>query len=662
MLRNACVGALVAVLGAVAVTLLGVGWAGPEPMVRERLFALTLDALACGWIAAVLVRLLSRHGRGPGGASATAAVALGLLLAPLGWFALGFGLALVALALARPLPAAPRALAPLGLAAHAAPFLALLVAPERSPLPFLEEPGAVPPAPANRPTLEVGPGSPDVLLVVVDTLRADALLDPEVPTPNLDRLRERGLWGDFAVAPCNQTLPSHMSLLLGVAVEKTGMRSNDSRWPTADFLRREWGAKPLAERFAERGWRTVGVGANPLLTLAPDPERDEQDFASAFDAWFGMQRQEPFKVFLEWVQQHTLVGLLTPRPLFNFPLSHVLYPHPLRLGRVHTGEGTRTTDVVVHYLDQLEADSRPWFVFVNYFDPHTPYLAPAPFAGTIARPEEVPPGFPPLPAGEFAMREELRRLLAEGAPEAEWRPIADFLHDLYREEVAYLDAQLGRLLERVEASGRPTLVLVVSDHGEAFGEHRNLEHRHTLYEEELRIPFVLAGPGVPAAGRLAVPPSLPDAARTLADLCGVPSVGMDGSSVLDRPTGDREVSFMIGHVAVREGNWKMICRLDYGEVEDPMSSDLVAGAYVLEPLSLFDLAADPGEREDRLADEPERVARLQAILEKRLERDSMPLLPPRRLTARQQQDLAAAGYADQGPAEGAGRDGGGDRP
>ena len=109
--------------------------------------------------------------------------------------------------------------------------------------------------------------------------------------------------------------------------------------------------------------------------------------------------------------------------------------------------------------DGLAAGSprKPFFLWVHYFDPHAPYEAPAEAMAGAASP--------------------------------------------YDGEVAFVDAQLGRLLRRVEeAAGGPTLVLVTADHGESLGEHGEDTHGIFVYDSTLRVPFILAGPGVPAGG------------------------------------------------------------------------------------------------------------------------------------------------------------------
>ena len=133
----------------------------------------------------------------------------------------------------------------------------------------------------------------DYLLIVADTLRADTALDPEVPTPNLDALRASGLWAEAGMASNNQTVPSHLTLLTGLDVERHGMRSNISGWPTSEQLAGQ-GCVPLAERFRAEGWRTAATVSNLLLDRVAEKNKDEgyQPFDAGFETWSSCRKIE----------------------------------------------------------------------------------------------------------------------------------------------------------------------------------------------------------------------------------------------------------------------------------------------------------------------------------------------------------------------------------
>lgn len=178
----------------------------------------------------------------------------------------------------------------------------------------------------------------------------------------------------------------------------------------------------------------------------------------------------------------------------------------------------------------------------------------------------------------------------------------DTMLGCYRNALWYADRSLRRLCDGLAARGRleRTLLVVVGDHGQAFGEHDgNFGHTFALYEENLRVPLIIRVPGVTDAGiTLDAIASHVDLAPTILDLCGLPPCdGHEGSSLLavrDRPAlffADWGASL----VGVRDGRWKAIFDRDTGRE------------------LLFDLAADPQEAIDRSGDRADVVTRLRAL-------------------------------------------------
>ena len=659
-LRTVSAGVAAAALLGILFVALGVDWTVSDHMHRERFFILAIDAIACGWLAALIVLVVGKFSPKLAGSRVSAAFWIGAALALAFWslYAILPAALLLILALRGNLPSLVARSWPAGAILHLAPLAVFLLYPaEVGILPLLKPAPVLPPA--SQPGPAVYLDHPDVLLVVADTLRADAVLDAATPTPNLDALRARGTWAEYALTPCNQTLPSHMVLFTGLDIEQLGMRSNESRWPKAAMLDSEYRMQTLAERFHAAGWRTAGVACNVLLTKgvqAPENgQAPEQDYDDGFEIWQGMERAEFFSAYFAWSRTHTLLGHLLPRRVMAFSLKNLMNPGTHRLARTHWQEGERAMDLALDALGQLHAQPQPGFLFLNLFDPHAPYAAPPPFQGTIANPEDRPAGYSPQPTGEYEMRLAMYDAFARergGASHEDTDAEAAFLRKLYREEVAYTDAQLGRLLAAVESKGRPTLVVFLGDHGEAFGEHLNVEHRRTLHEEEIRVPFIMAGPGIPAGRQLKQVPELVDATRTLLEHVGLPHQGVSGRNVLttDEILPRPPFTMMIHHAAIRDTRLKLIVNISYGAEEDPKAV-LRQGEYTLKPLHLFDLQADLAERNDLLAGDlsPETDAALQRLLAAarlRLAGDQFPLLPFRAINAKQAEILAALGYAD----------------
>ncbi|PCJ55852.1 MAG: hypothetical protein COA70_01885 [Planctomycetota bacterium] len=450
-----------ATLASILLVLLGVGWDLMDPMLRERSFLASLNGLFVGWLVGVLVHFLGKK-------SLSRALLIGAAggFAFASWFVAGFALAVMGAAIKRPFAIKAKPLAMAGLALHLLPAIIYFgMQPNWEVVPLLPAPEL------SNATADTAPAddSPDVVLIVCDTLRADAIFDPEIPTPNLDALRARGAWAPFAEAPTNQTLPSYLVLLAGFDIEKVGMRGNDPPWPTGELLKKQ-DNQPLASRFLEAGYRTAAVMTNPLLYQIKQ-DSGYQEFEEGFETWHGLTYEDSVSAYMDWVRGHTMLGFFSnvtnPRFLSN-PLRQLLDLDAHWNYRVHYREAERTTNASLRYLEELQKDERPFFFLAQYFDSHSLYV----------------------PSREFANTHAKESMNLEGFARGAYSP------GLYKEEVAFFDQQVGRLLDSIEASGRPTLILFTADHAERFGEHRSAEHGETLFEEEYRIPFIVAGPGI----------------------------------------------------------------------------------------------------------------------------------------------------------------------
>jgi arylsulfatase A-like enzyme len=179
--------------------------------------------------------------------------------------------------------------------------------------------------------------------------------------------------------------------------------------------------------------------------------------------------------------------------------------------------------------------------------------------------------------------------------------------------VAYVDSELGRLLDGLKALGLDsnTLIVLTADHGEEFLDHGGFEHGHTLYEELLHVPLVFRLPGLVPSGRVVSQNAgLVDVAPTLCELAGIPTPpSFHGQSLVNALQGrERPDRPLLAHgnfwgpplSSWRAGDWKLI---------------LTPGADGVETAELFDLASDPLERENLAARRPEKVAELREELD-----------------------------------------------
>jgi choline-sulfatase len=409
----------------------------------------------------------------------------------------------------------------------------------------------------TRPLPEAARLRPNVLLITLDTTRADrigAYGYTTASTPHLDRLAASGVRFEHALSPAPLTLPAHASLMTGRQPYAHGVRNNgyfvlSPEMPT------------LAETFASAGYDTAA-------------------FVSAFvlDRQFGLS--QGFAHYDDSLDRTSGTASSS-----------------LELER----RGDRTVEAATRWLS-TRATGRPFFAWVHLFDPHDPYAPPSPFREQFAD-----------------------------------RP--------YDGEIAFTDALVGTLLERVGYGKSPTFVVVAGDHGESLGEHGESTHGLFVYDAALRVPLIIAGEGISGPSILSEPVRLIDVAPTIADLVGIdilPDVeGRSLRSLMTRSTTAEEPpaiyaetyfpQFFMGWAplrSLRAGRWKFI---DAPEPE------------------LYDVEADPAERTNVIVRETARAESLRRALASTLASHANTSTPtPMSDDARQR--LASLGYVSVGSA------------
>jgi len=298
------------------------------------------------------------------------------------------------------------------------------------------------------------------------------------------------------------------------------------------------------------------------------------------------------------------------------------------------------SQVEAQALERIERGlPEPFFLFLHFYDTHSDYRS-------LPQHERQ---FAEAYGGDFDGSTHQLRLVREGKLDILARD-ARHLKNLYAAGIRQMDDGIGRVLSALDGAGHrdDTLVLLTSDHGEEFLEHGGVLHGRTQYEEVLRIPLILRGPGVPSGARVAEPVSLVDVVPTLLGLLGLPLPealdGIDlrtlwserGSPALRERAlvgeADHENDVLDSTRSVRRGNLKLIY-----DVEHDRSR-------------LFDLASDPGEERDIAAKRPEQVRELRAVLDA-YSKKARPVAPPLRLPALGEAEsdrLRALGYLEGG--------------
>ncbi|HTE06050.1 MAG TPA: sulfatase-like hydrolase/transferase [Planctomycetota bacterium] len=297
-----------------------------------------------------------------------------------------------------------------------------------------------------------------------------------------------------------------------------------------------------------------------------------------------------------------------------------------------SARGRALNDRVLAWCDATEGLAR--VAYVHYFDIHQPYLPPAEFA----------PGPVPGPSEEVLVSRIAASLRQRDLDDASVDRLMARQRLQYDAEVRYLDTAVGELLDALERRGvlDDALIVFASDHGEEFREHGLTGHGWQLYDETVRIPLFIEGHGTCALAPAVVDRAVEirDVLPTLVDALGLPRDGRErlGGSLLDR-LAPAAVFSQTGHgvehgipgltikcAVVRDG-WKLIRTPANGREE------------------LYDLRADPGERDDRARREPARATELAAALDAWQARGARPAVTARVATDEEaRRDLQALGY------------------
>ena len=320
-------------------------------------------------------------------------------------------------------------------------------------------------------------GSPNVLLIVMDTVRADHLSlygYHRATTPKLEQLAKRGIRFDKVRATAPWTLPSHASMFTG-------------RWPHE--LGVEWmtplrGKFPtLAEYLGSHGYSTAGFAANTVFC----------SYDTGIDR--GFTHYEDYELGPLAALRTALVVDLAFKAVFRLalnygrsfdagplrPLQEVLLGWVLARYRI---SGHAINLKFVDWLARRREPRRPFFAFLNYFDVHSPYVPP-----TIAGQRF---GLRPQSVADAKVLDGWSDLKKSNLP-LYFRTLAQ---DAYDNCLSYLDEQLGELFEELQRRGEldRTLVIVTSDHGEGLGEHDLFDHGESLYRTEISVPLLIVAP------------------------------------------------------------------------------------------------------------------------------------------------------------------------
>jgi arylsulfatase A-like enzyme len=435
------------------------------------------------------------------------------------------------------------------------PLLGLSVFLVVAPLALsLRERPTAPQIPADAPLRR------NLVLVTLDTLRPDHLGlvgYPRATSPGLDSLAATGTLFTTAYAPAPSTSPSHASILTGVYPSAHGVRRNG--WPLGAQ------AATLTEALASAGYRTGGVVSVAHLA-----------------GGFGWSRG------FSWFHDRGRLDGLFPYSGARI-IRMILRIMPMEFS-------CRAEVSVSRALAWLQRIDEPFFLWIHLWDPHDPYAPPPPYDTMFT-------GQIPVPEGSGY----------EASQVSTWV-------NGYDGEIRYADDQLGRLWRFLRDRGLDsrTVVVALSDHGESLGERSYQGHSILLYDEQVRVLFIMAGPNIEPA-RISVPVSLVDVMPTVLAALGLPPAWpVDGRPLLSPDLPAFPVRFDVDMWGfhgrgVRLGEWKLAA---YDRV-NPAHRGFAMRPGPLEFLSgteLYDVDVDTAEIANLATSAPDQVAALAELL------------------------------------------------
>ena len=405
-------------------------------------------------------------------------------------------------------------------------------------------------------------GAPNVLLVTLDTTRPDYLScysEARAGTPTLQAMADRGALFEAAMSASGVTPVSHATILTGGFPYEHGLRVLSA----GSGFRLPQDQPTIASVLRDRGYQTAAIQS-----------------AFPVSGYFGFQKD--YDVF-EDLYGEMRVDEAAGKTVWD--------------GDTLQRRSDETASIVLGYLERAAEDGRPFFLWLHLWDPHDPWIKP--------------------PA-QYLQHLELN--------DDQYLPSTQLYAQVYSAEVRFMDRQLGVIFEGLETRDLldDTLVCVTADHGEGLGDgfaaHGWSKHRMN-YQEQLHVPLLLSGPGVPSGIRVPDMVRTADIVPTLLDLAGCPDAAPPGAGRSLRPVLQGEhlspamayAEQINGYDAnasmvknrpdaaflytVCDGEWKLIYR-----------------PHMVEASELFNLRQDPRERRNVMAANPEVALRLMADL------------------------------------------------
>lgn len=352
---------------------------------------------------------------------------------------------------------------------------------------------------------------PNVILIMMDTVRADHLSlygYERNTTININKFAETATLYTRPIASGDFTLSTHASIFTGMYARQHGAHNKlDLKWHPMPLANK---FHTLAEVLSENGYLTMGISANAgFVSHRFNMDQGFQYFDSRSPVrFYGRTDRFYLRQFIRNI-------------LSQFALTHD-YEKAYRKAEDINKE-------VFTLLEKVQQVDRPFFLFINYMDAHSPYLPSPPFDTLWPGKEEIfKPDWYRKTFGEVMT---LKRKITEKE--------SNHLNSQYDGEIAYLDSHIGELITRLKERGlhENSLIIITSDHGEAFGERNFMQHGFAVYQDQIYVPLIIKYPNTKEACEVNESVNSVDIMPTVLDMLGyeIPEE-VQGRSLLELET------------------------------------------------------------------------------------------------------------------------------
>jgi choline-sulfatase len=386
--------------------------------------------------------------------------------------------------------------------------------------------------------------------------------NPVIQTPNIDALAARGIRFTNAVTNCPVCVPARAALATGKYVHQIGYW--DNAFPYEGRVR-GWG-----HQLIDQGFQVDSIGK-----LHYRSEADEQGFVNEIEGLYVVDGVGDIE------------GCLREEAPFRRKRSGVIESGPgnstyLEYDLRNARNGSK-------WLLEHANDEKPWVLFLSFVCPHPPYIAPPEwFERYPSEDIPMPPQWRHNDWPEHPVMNHFREFFGHAKPFSEEE--VRRMNAAYYGVTSFLDERIGEVLQTLDQTGLAgsTRVIYTSDHGECRGA-RGRFGKLSMYEESVGIPFIMAGPGIPADTKADTPISLVDCAPTILEAVGAgePESDLAGESLFSLMENRDRTVFSEYHAVGAKSGFYMLRNRHHKYVY-----------YVGAPPQLFDLVADPHELKD----------------------------------------------------------------